>query len=165
MKTYAIRLACLLLCLMLLPVGALAQEEEAPAPLIRVLLRRLNLTDRADLYLDGVYTVRTGNGVAMAFPRGSQVTVQVREGGMYLFYQGMSLQAGQSLRLMQSASADADQAGIRFEKTGHFYPGDLSLTMDGSGMLQPVLSLSVEDSPWRPSRPRPYAPAPTPWPR
>ena len=145
MMKQPLRLLCLLLCLTLLPLPALAQETEAAAPLIRVLLRRLNLTDRADLFFDGVYTARTGDGVTMAFPWGSQVSVQLREGQMYLFYQGMSLQVGSALHLTRHVSADQEETGIRFEKTGSFYPGNLSLTIDENGLLRPILTLSVED--------------------
>ena len=41
-----LRLLCVLLCLALLPLPALGEDS---APNVRVLLRRLNLTDRADL--------------------------------------------------------------------------------------------------------------------
>ena len=140
MRRMILRLFCLALCLTLLPLPAMAEEEAAPA--IRVLLRRLNLTDRADLILDGVYSVETASGTAMAFPRGSQLTVQVRNGSLYLFYQGMSLDGGAGLRLTRSENAE--HTGLRFEKGGNLYPGDLALTVEG-GLLQPVLTISVED--------------------
>ena len=92
-----IRLVCLLLCLTLLPLTAPAQTSsplEKPAPDVRVLLRRLGLTDRADLVLDGVYTASVGGRTLLSFPQGAEVTVQLREGDMYLFYAGMSLLVG-----------------------------------------------------------------------
>ena len=139
------RLLCLLLAMLLLPLHVLAEETpEAPAPSIRVLLRRLNLTDRADLTLDAPYTASTGTGAAMAFPKGSQVTVQIRSGELYLFYQGMSLRAGSTLRFVRNASATSESEGIRFVKGGSFYPGDLLLTIENE-LLQPVMTLSVED--------------------
>lgn len=138
----ALRFVCLMLCLTLLPLSAMGQEE-ASAPSIRVLLRRLNLTDRADLILDGVYTV-SSESADMAFPRGSRVTVQIRSGALYLFYQGMSLRAGSRLTFVRNASEAQDSDGIRFAEGGNFYPGDLSLTVSG-GLLQPVCTLSVED--------------------
>lgn len=136
-----LRILCALLILSLCPLPALAQDS---APTIRVLLRRLNLTDRADLILDGVYTAATGRDAIMAFPKGSQVTVQIREGQMYLFYEGMSLKVGEGLRFIRNASAQQAQEGIRFTEGGNFYPGDLSLTIVG-GALQPILTISVED--------------------
>ena len=74
------RILCLLLCLMLLPLAAPAESEDSPAPDVRVLLRRLGLTDRADLTLDGSYTAAMNGKVQMSFPRGAQVTVQIRSG-------------------------------------------------------------------------------------
>ncbi len=139
------RLFCLLLAMLLLPLHVLAEETpEAPAPTIRVLLRRLNLTDRADLTLDAPYTVSTGSGAAMFFPKGSQVTVQIRTGELYLFYQGMSLRCGDEMHLVRNASATSESEGIRFVEGGNFYPGDLLLTIE-NGMLKPVMTLSVED--------------------
>lgn len=141
------RVLCLLLCIALLPLTALHPAKAAdndPAPTIRVQLKRLGLTDRVDMILDGVYVARTGNGLEMAFQRGSEITVQIRDGRLYLFYEGMSLSAGQSLRLTRYASATLAYDGIRFEKGGNYYPGDLLLTITG-GVLQPVLTIGVED--------------------
>lgn len=138
------RLLCILLALVLLPLFALGEEAEAPAPTIRVLLRRLGLTDAAYLTLDGVYTAATGENATMSFPKGSQVTVNIREGEMYLYYEGMSMNVGDSLRLIRNASDSAENEGIRFTEKGNYYPGDLLLTM-ADGQLQPVLTLSVED--------------------
>ena len=135
------RMLCVLLCLALLPLPALSEES---APNIRVLLRRLNLTDRADLILDGVYTASTGGEVVMAFPRGSQITVQIRDQQLYLFYEGMSLKVGKQLQLIRNASDTQEKDGIRFAKGGNFYPGDLSLSIAGDA-LQPILTISVED--------------------
>ena len=138
------RLIGLFLCITLIPLYAVAETApEAGAPNIRVLLRRLALTDRADLTLDGVYTAVSGD-IAMAFPRGSKVTVQIREGRLYLFYEGMSLKLGTSLRLTRNATADQASTGLRFVRGGNLYPGDLLLTVDG-GVLRPVLTLSIED--------------------
>ena len=140
-----LRLMCALLCAALLPLPALAETEpEASAPEIRVLLRRLALTDRADLTLDGVYTADAGDGLSMAFPRGSQVTIQIREGRLYLFYQGMSLRLGTSVLFTRNAAENQASTGIRFERGGNLYPGHLLLTVEG-GALRPILTLSIED--------------------
>ena len=140
-----LRLLCLLLCMAFLPLCAGAEAApEASAPTIRVLLRRLALTDRADLTLDGVYTAEAGDGISMAFPRGSEVTIQIREGRLYLFYAGMSLRLGTALRLTRNDAADASSTGLRFAKGGNLYPGDLLLTVEGS-VLRPILAISIED--------------------
>ena len=136
-----LRLLCALLCLALLPIPALG---EGSAPNVRVLLRRLSLTDRADLILDGVYTAASGGAATMAFPKGSKVTLQIRSGQIYLFYQGMSLRVGESIRFIRNASDSAGMEGIRFSEGGNLYPGDLQLSIEG-GLMQPILTLSVED--------------------
>ncbi len=135
------QMLCLMICLLLLPLPAHA--EEAAAPNVRVLLRRLELTDRADLILDGNYTAHVGGEAMMAFPRGAEVTVVIRSGELYLFYEGMSLRLGGEVTFRRNASSD-DRTGLRFEKNGGLYPGDLTLTIDG-GLLYPVCTLSVED--------------------
>ena len=100
-----VQMLCLLLCAVLLPWNvhtAFAEEAspevrvlsvhtaatEEPAPSVRVLLRRLAITDRADLILDGVYTAKVGGKVIMSFPRKAEVTVAIRSGELYLFYEG-----------------------------------------------------------------------------
>ena len=139
-----LRAVCLVLCWTLLMAGmpGKASAEEA-APMVRVLLRRLQLTDRADLTLAGAYTVRVGGEDLMALPENAQVTVQIRSGALYLFYDGMSMRLGKSAEFRRNQSGSA-MPGLRFEKNGNLYPGSLMLTVE-NGTLVPILSLSVED--------------------
>ena len=137
------RILCLLLCLTLLPLAAPAESEDSPAPDVRVLLRRLGLTDRADLTLDGSYTAAVNGKVQMSFPRGAQVTVQIREGEIYLFYAGFSLHVGDEITFVRNQSENTPN-GLRFEKNGNLYPGTLRLSID-DGALRPILSINVEE--------------------
>lgn len=139
------RALCLLLCLTLMPLSVPAKAEtgESPAPDVRVLLRRLGLTDRADLVLDGTYTAATDGRTEMSFPRGAEVTVQIRQGELYLFYAGMSLHVGDNITFQRSAS-DTTPNGLRFEENGSLYPGTLRLTID-DGILRPILTINVEE--------------------
>lgn len=137
------RMICLLLVLMLMPLPGQAQQPEAPAPTLRVLLRRLNLTDRADLTLEGRYSIQTDAPMA-AFPSGAKVTVQIRDGSLYLFYAGMSLRLGNAITFLRHGDAAGTGGGIRFASNGNLYPGDLSLTQK-DGQLFPIMALSVED--------------------
>ncbi len=139
-----LQMFCLLLCLLMIPAPARAQEDASAAPKVRVLLRRLELTDRADLILDGVYTARIDGDTRMAFPQGSKVTVLIRGGELYLFYQGMSLKVGRSVTFVRNESGDNARTGIRFDRTGNLYPGDLTLSVR-DGLLYPVCTMSVED--------------------
>ena len=138
-----VQLLCLLLCIMLLPVTARAASAQEAAPNVRVLLRRLALTDRADLVLDGTYTVTVDGEVRMAFPRGSEVSVLIREGALYLFYEGMSLRLGDEATFVRNESSERVN-GLRFDKNGTLYPGHLSLKIV-DGALYPVCTMSVEE--------------------
>ena len=148
------RFLSLLLCLVfftasihVLPAGA---EEAAPS--IRVLLRRLALTDRIDLSLSGAYSLSWGKNSRMLLPAGSELTVQVRQDQLILFFSGASLNCGAKLLLARVASDSAEKAsrtallshGLRIAPGDALYLGDLTLTVSG-GQLQPVLSISVED--------------------
>lgn len=117
-----LRAVCLVLCWTLLMAGmpGKASAEEA-APMVRVLLRRLQLTDRADLTLAGAYTVRVGGEDLMALPENAQVTVQIRSGALYLFYDGMSMRLGKSAEFRRNQSA-AQCRGCASRKTAISIP-------------------------------------------
>ena len=142
---------CLLLCALLLtgslfPFPADAQAAESPAPSVRVLLRRLNLTDRIDLQLGCAYQA-AWSGSRMQLPAGREITVQIRDGRLILFYEGASLDCGAWLnlsRLRQGSENGNTPVGMAILPWDGMYPGDLNLTVSG-GQLQPVMTLSVED--------------------
>lgn len=136
------RFLCLLLCFALLPVYTGAHGEDA-SPTVRIYLKRLGLTDRADLHLDGLYTAFASN-VSMGFPEGSEITLQIRSGSIYLFYEGMSLNLGTKVQLVQNQSTQGGQEGIRFVEGGNLYPGTLTFTVQ-DGQLMPVLALTIEE--------------------
>ncbi len=136
------RFLCLLLCFALLPLCTSARGEDA-SPTVRIYLKRLGLTDRADLHLDGLYTAFASNA-SMGFPEGSEITLQIRSGSIYLFYEGMSLNLGTKVQLVQNQSAQGGQEGIRFVDGGNLYPGTLTFTVQ-DGQLMPVLALTIEE--------------------
>ena len=142
MKKRLVQLICLMLCLAMQPVYAGAEAAAAPGPQVRVLLRRLNLTDRADLILDGPYTAQVDGQVLMAFPEGAKVSVTIRSGELYLFYEGLRLRLGDEVTFIRNAGRD--RSGIRFDNNGGLYPGDLRLTVEG-GVLYPVCTMPVEE--------------------
>lgn len=138
------RLLCVALCMLMLPVlGNCCVYAEEEAPSVRVLLRRLGLTTRADLILEGAYTLQLKGETLMAFPDAAEVTIEIREGAMYLFYSDMCMHLGQQA-VFQRNQSSREMSGIRFAKTGNLYPGTLSLSVE-SGALVPILTLSVED--------------------
>ena len=140
-----VQLFLMMLCIALLPLGISRASAEDAAPDVRVLLRRLELTDRADLILDGVYTAQVDGKVLMGFPVNAEVSVAIRSGELYLFYEGLSMRLGDEVTFIRNVSGgDDSRTGIRFDKNGGLYPGDLKLTIEG-GKLYPVCTMSVED--------------------
>ena len=137
----AVRMLCLLLAALLCSCLSAAAEETAPT--VRVLLRRLKLTDRIDLQLTGAYTLHWGKDSRMLAPDRSRITVQVRRDRLFLFYAGATLDCGESLRF-QRAEAGAATPGLTILPGEALYPGDLRLTVAG-GQLQPVVTLNMED--------------------
>ena len=151
MKKFFRRALCALLCLMMALLAAPAWGEEAAAPNVRVLLQRLNLTDRMDLTLQGDYLASWGKDSRMLIPAGAQVTVQARQGRLILFYRSAALDCGAALALTRTAPASLQAGGEVAEAPGlivapweGLYPGDLRLTIS-EGRLQPVLTVNVED--------------------
>lgn len=112
-------------------------------PTVRIWLKRIGLTDRADLWLNGRYTVTVAGSPAMSFPKNSKIVLQAREGNIYLYYAGMAMNMGSSVRLVQNQKS-AVLEGICFSEKGNIYPGDMYFTVS-NGMLNVVLTIGTED--------------------
>ena len=125
----------------LLPAAAETAETQ-PMPVVRVLLRRLGLTDRIDLTLEGLYTAK--GDTEIAFPDGALVQMQIRQDRIYLYWQGMSLCMGGRVVMTRHQSEQGSAACLHIAPRSAAYPGDLTLTVV-NGQLQPVLSIGVED--------------------
>lgn len=111
---------------------------------VRVLLRRLALTDRIDLTLSGPYTAAFGRDSRMLLPSRAEISVICRNDRLILFYAGASLDCGAKLTLARAAAENVSAPGLTIAPWEALYPGDLTLTLAG-GQLQPVLTLSAED--------------------
>ena len=138
MKRLARGMLLLLAALCLLATAASAEE---PAPTVRIRLKRLGVTDRAEIDLNGSYTMETAAGLSAAFDPGTHLTVQVNGGQLIVYSEAVNLTAGVQARLVQHEPASG---GLRFRKGGGLYPGSLKLEVSG-GQLVLTLSLSVED--------------------
>ncbi len=112
------------------------------APLLRVLLRRLGITDRMDLRLKGQYLLQSGS-TEILFPRDTELTVELRNGRLVLFFSGISASLGSSLTLTRRDDGGTAPA-LRIGTGIGVYPGDLSLKI-AEDNIQPVLSLNMED--------------------
>ena len=121
------KLLCLLLVLILLPAAACAKDNASD---IRVLLRRLNLTDRADMTLSGRWLVRSASGMALLLSDGVKVTVRAENRQLILYAGGVTAAMGTKVSFLRQESGDT-VPGIRFNLQAGFYPGDLTLTLEG----------------------------------
>lgn len=125
-KTIQCFCGILALCCLLLSFAAPAAAESPSA--IRVLLRRLALSDRMDLTLSGRYLVRSASGSELLLPEEAKVTVLLRDRQLFLYSGGISAGMGASCSFLALHSGDADP-GIRFNLQPGFYPGSLSVSI------------------------------------
>lgn len=133
-----IRLCALCLALMLLPLALSARAEKASG-VVRVLLTRLNLTDQVEISLDGSYTLND-----LSFQRGSHLTVSRSGNSLFVYYEGMAMNAGKSLTLKRHATEEGKENGLRINGKYELHPGDLVLSIQ-NGQLQAVLHAPVEE--------------------
>ena len=141
------RCLALMIALVLPLCAACAQEQTLPSAgtrdqTVRVYLSRLNLSDRMDLTLISPYSVTTQQGARLHFQAGSEVAVLLRDGALYLYYEGMSQLAGQSVTLLRDEAEG--ESGFRLTNYPALYAGDLQIDVV-DGKVRPVLSVHVED--------------------
>ena len=117
-----------------LPVGARAEKNT-----VRVLLTRLNLTDRLEIALDGSYTLD-----GMSFQRGSRLVLSCATGRIMAYYEGMALDSGKELILTRHQAAEGLENGLRLNGDYALYRGDLHVKTDGK-MLTAVLHIPIEE--------------------
>ena len=153
MKKTVIRriLGCLLALFVMIPPTALGSGtgDDIPAArdkalqTVRVLLTRLTLSDRLDVNLNGEYSAEL-DGSTLMFGRGSDVTVILKQGRLYLYYMGLSVDGGTALTFRRHPEAEKLDNGIRFANNPALYEGDLSLSVD-ENQIHTVLTLGLED--------------------
>lgn len=132
------RSLALLMALSLLPLYH-AATAEVESGIIRVLLTKLNLTNRVEIALDGSYSCNE-----MYFQRGSHLTVSSESGKMLVYYEGMTFDAGKTLILTRHQDDSGKENGLRFNGAYELHPGDLHLILSGNN-LKPVLYIPVEE--------------------
>lgn len=140
--------ALLLLAGLAAPV--LADSAEIPSagqtidPQVRVLLRRLQITDRIDVSLSSAYGLCTEQGTELYLPGGSQISFQLKEGSIFVYCGALTLNGGADLTLTRYADPGATEIGFRRVNYPALYQGDLRLKIS-EGALLPILTLHVED--------------------
>ncbi len=119
-------------------------QAKARSQSVRVALTRLQVADRMDIVLDGVYSLGNRGENSMIFKRGSELTFMNKNGSLHVYYQGMSFNAGSSLYLTRYQGEEGKENGIRLAGEEALYEGDLQLNVDGASIL-PILTIHVED--------------------
>ena len=140
--------ALLLLAGLAAPV--LADSAEIPSAgqtidtQVRVLLRRLQITDRIDVSLSSAYGLCTEQGTELYLPGGSQISFQLKGNSIFVYCGALTLNGGVDLNLTRYADPDATEIGFRRVNYPALYQGDLRLKIS-EGALLPILTLHVED--------------------
>ncbi|MBQ9300362.1 MAG: SpoIID/LytB domain-containing protein [Clostridia bacterium] len=123
------------LCLAVL-LNSCAKAEDN---VVRVLLTRLNLSDRVTVSLDGSYTLGD-----ISFQRGSKLTFSCAAGPIIVYYEGMALDVGNDVRLIRHATDTDGENGLRIDGGYALYCGDLRLKAENK-TLRAILHIPVEE--------------------
>lgn len=132
-----LRIGAFLLMTALL-LAALVPASAQNDSIIRVYLRRLQLTDSAHIDVTGTYMLEDGS---MLFGDGTQMTAVLRSGQLVLHVGQVAMQMGDSMKLIRCKSDPSSGLSIN---GSNLYEGDLSLTV-AADVIRPVLSIHVED--------------------
>ena len=120
------------------------KEGDARDQMIRVCLTRLGGRNRLDFTFTAPYILQADNQTTMYFHAGSQVTFQIENDTVYLYYQEMGQQLGKSVVLSRSDETTDVMTGFRLTNFPALYMGDLHLDIV-EGKFRSVLSIHVED--------------------
>lgn len=141
----------LLLTLVLLMVFSAFSFAEEGIPLakkrnqlVRVHLKRLGITDRMDLTFTTGYTLISADGTKLFFQPGSEISLLLKNGSIYLYYGSMAQDIGREVRLLRSSSEAGEKCGFRLTNYPALYMGDLRLDVQEE-KLRPILTIHVED--------------------
>ena len=138
---------CLSMLLTMAVTDALAENGQSAGaidPTVRVLLRRLNITDRMDIVLTGPYGLTLPNGTELFFDRGNTLSFRLAGGKLYLYYENMTAELGTECSLTRYRPRAGQDVGFSLTNYAAFYKADLRLKVDGEIIL-PIASLHVED--------------------
>ena len=109
---------------------------------LRILLRRLYITDRVDVTLHGQYALHSGAGV-MVLKEGSKVVVLKQNNQLYVYLDQLHFNGGDQVAFKRYGLKEGEN-GLRLFEGANLYEGDLLLTNKEQG-IEPVLHIHVED--------------------
>lgn len=135
-RVCALMLACLIL---MMTLAFVPKPAQAKSSVVRVLLTKLELTDRLEASLDGSYTM---NG--MSFQRGADVVFSCKTGRLMVYYEGMAFDAGKEVTIKRHQVTDGKENGLRLNDNYNLFCGDLHVSTDGK-KLTAVLHIPMEE--------------------
>ena len=140
MKSFRRRII-FIICAVLALSFSLPVRADRPEPgTVRVLLGQSGKSSRMDISVYGSYLV---NGI-FSFQRGSKLKVEARDSGIWLYYEGASINAGNQLILKRQSSKPDEENGLRLNDSLNLLEGDLAVSLSGS-MIRAVLHIGIED--------------------
>ena len=139
---------CFLVIIVLFSFGFSFAEDfesfEVHDQRIRVYLTRLGLTDRLDVTIDTPYLLTDEYEKEFYFQKGTQLSFQLKNKDIYLYYEGLSHKLGKCITLERAAISEDEYAGFRVTNFQTQYSGDLILDIENH-KLRPILVIHVED--------------------
>ena len=114
-------------------------KESSFHGIVRVLLTKLQLTDRIDLSIDGSYSVGE-----CYFTRGSKVTITNSTGSLILYHEGIAIPFHDSITFRRHQISQNVENGIRINGDFALHPGDLVISQS-EGVLRAVLHVPIEE--------------------
>lgn len=111
---------------------------------IRVLLSRMNLSDRLHVKLTSPYLLQNDDGMQMLLREETEAAFLLRGDKIYLHVDGITLEAGRTIEMVRAGNNEVGESGFYRVHFPELYLGDLRLDIK-EGQLRPVLSIHVED--------------------
>ena len=111
---------------------------------IRVLLSRMNLSDRLHVKLTSPYLLQNDEGMQMLLREETEAAFLLRGDKIYLHVDGITLEAGSTIEMVRVGNNEVGESGFYRVHFPELYLGDLRLDIK-EGQLRPVLSIHVED--------------------
>ena len=149
MKPFMKIACCVAICLSLLGLSTLSMSEEIKnqntrEQTVRVQLTRIGGRERLDFTLTAPYHIENDRGVSLALQPNNEVSFQIKNESIYLYYHEMVLELGRTVELKRILDAVEAQSGLYLTNYPALYMGDMALEIV-DGKLRAVLSLHVED--------------------
>ncbi len=135
------RMTILIICAVLALSFYVPARADRPEPgTVRILLGESSKSSRMDISVYGSYLV---NGI-FSFQRGSKLKVEARDSSIWLYYEGVAIDAGDQVILKRQSSNPDEENGLRLNDSLNLLEGDLDISLSGN-VIRAVLHIGIED--------------------